>query len=90
MDDVLRTICFSKSYITRLFREHTGESIMGYYNGLKITEAQKLISERCLSFTEIAELLCFNSIHHFSNSFKLNTGMTPTEYRKSVQSFEVL
>lgn len=90
LEEVLRTVCFSKSYITMLFKECTGQSIMDYYINLKMKEAQKLISERNLSFTEIAEKLQFNSIHHFSSSFKKKIGMNPTEYKKSVQSMEVL
>lgn len=90
LKQVLHTVCFSKSYITQLFRLHTGQSIMDYYIEMKMKEAQKLISERDLSFTEIAEKLNFNSIHHFSGSFKKRIGMTPTEYKKSVQSMEVL
>lgn len=90
LSDVLQKVCFSKSYITRLFRQRTGYSIMGFALKLKIDEAQRLISERNLRFTEIAECLHFSSVHHFSSSFKKHTGMTPTEYRRSVQSMQVL
>lgn len=89
-EDVLSTVCFSKSYLTRLFREQTGSGVMEYYLGLKIAEARRLISERELSFTQIAERLHFGTIHYFSAVFKKKTGMTPTEYKHSVQSRAVL
>lgn len=89
-DDILKKVCFSKTYLTRLFRDYTGNSIMGYYIDLKIAEAQKLISERELSFSEIAYKLGFGSIHYFSFLFKKKTRMTPSEYRRSVQSRAVL
>ena len=89
-DYIMQQTCFSKTYLTRLFRNHTGNSIMGYYMDLKIAEAQRLISERELFFSEIADKLGFGSIHYFSYLFKKKTHMTPSEYRKSVQSRAIL
>lgn len=90
LTDVIEQICFSKTYLTRLFRKHTGQSVMGYYLDRKIAEAQRLISERTLSFTQIAAKLRFHSVHHFSNTFKKHTGMAPSEYAKSVLAKNVL
>ena len=88
--DILKKLCFSKSFLTQLFHKHTGYSIMEYYMNLKIAEAQRLISERELSFSEIADRLSFSTIHYFSYVFKKKTRMTPSEYRRSVQSRAVL
>lgn len=90
LNDILGQVCFSKSYLTRLFRAHTGESIMEHYRNIKIEEARRLISERELSFSEIADKLSFSSIHYFSYMFKKKTNMTPSEYRRSVQSRAIL
>ena len=88
--DVMEHVSFSKSHIIRLFREQTGYSVMDYYRKQKIAEAERLISERELSFTQIAEALCFQSIHYFSRAFKKQTGMTPSEYRRSVRASAIL
>ena len=89
-EDVMKHVSFSKSHVTRLFREQTGYSVMDYYRKQKIAEAERLISERELSFTQIAEALCFQSIHYFSKAFKKQTGMTPSEYRRSVRASAIL
>ena len=86
LEDVLRETCFSKSYITKLFRDYNGVSIMGHYMDMKIEEAKKLLSEDELSLTEVSEKLGFSSIHHFSSTFKKKTRMTPWEYRKTVEA----
>ncbi len=86
LEDVLREICFSKSYITKLFRDYNGVSIMSHYMDMKIEEAKKLLSGYELSFTEVSEKLGFSSIHHFSSMFKKKTHMTPSEYRKTVEA----
>ena len=59
---------------------------MEYFLDLKIDEAKKLISEKELSYTQIAEKLSFGSIHYFSKIFKIKTGMSPREYDRSVSS----
>ncbi|MDR1664823.1 MAG: AraC family transcriptional regulator, partial [Clostridiales bacterium] len=61
LNDIMEKVCFSKSYLTRLYRVYTGESIMEDYINMKISEAQRLISERVLSFSEIADRLNFGS-----------------------------
>ncbi len=85
-DDIAEKICFSKSYLTKLFRAKVNKGIMEYFLDLKIDEAKKLISEKELSYTQIAEKLSFGSIHYFSKIFKIKTGMSPREYDRSVSS----
>ena len=53
---------------------------------LKLKEAKRLIRESSLNFTEISELLGFNSLHYFSRLFKERVGMTPSEYARSVSN----
>jgi len=90
LGDIVSGTYFSKSYLTRLFRERTGQSIMDCYWELKIAEAKRLISGRTLSFSEIAETLGFTTVNYFSAFFKKKAGMTPTEYKNTVRSRGVL
>jgi YesN/AraC family two-component response regulator len=59
---------------------------MAYFKQLKIKEAKSLIRENNFNFTEISFMLGYNSIHYFSRIFKSETGMTLSEYAKSVKS----
>lgn len=76
----------SKTFLTRLFKQKTGQSMMHYYTGLKIEKAKRLIRERQHNFTEIAEILHYTSIHSFSRQFKNMTELTPSEYARSIQA----
>ncbi|MDO4744522.1 MAG: helix-turn-helix transcriptional regulator, partial [Clostridia bacterium] len=82
--DVCEHFNMSKSYICRVFKSETGESVVDFYIQLKIKEAKLLIRKGDLNFTQISEVLGYTSIHHFTRSFKSKTGMSPSAYEKSV------
>lgn len=90
LTEIAGELFFSKTYIKNLFKKETGTTIIQYYLNLKIEEAKKLISQNRYTFTEIAYMLNFNSVHYFSRLFKLHTSLTPTEYAKSIKVDHVL
>ena len=75
----------SISQLKRIFKEHTGDSVITYLTALRIKEAKRMIQEGNLNFTQIAQTLHYSTIHHFSRQFKEKFGITPTEYAKSVR-----
>ena len=82
--DVAAGVGKSESAVKQLFARHFKLGIMHYYNSLKISEAKKLIREGGYNFTEISDLLAFESPQYFSKTFKKFTGKTPREYRESI------
>lgn len=85
MESLSRTMAFSESYLQKLFRKHTGMSLMAYYNRLKMDRAQKLIAEGRYTFTQIGQLLGYSSVHYFSRVFRQHTGMSPSQYESTVR-----
>lgn len=75
----------SVSQLKRVFREQIGQSMVHYLTALRIGEAKRLIREGDLTFTQIAERVGIESIYYFSNLFKKQTGMSPTEYEKTLK-----
>lgn len=75
---------YGKTRLCTFFKQETGQSIYKTYLKLKTDEAKKLV-RKDLPFTQIAELLCFDSLPHFISTFKHYTGMTPKEYRMSIK-----
>ncbi len=85
ISDVCKAVRYGKTYVSTLFKETTGFSIMQYYTMLKISESKRMIRENLGNISEIAYRLGFNDPRYFSRSFKRITGMTPTEYINSVK-----
>lgn len=69
-----------KSYFLRQFKKNTGKTPMSYVKQIKIETAKDLIENSDMNLTQISEFLGFSSIHHFSNSFKKETGISPKQY----------
>jgi len=86
MDELATEMSFGKTYISRRFVKASGYSIIDYFTKMKVTEAKKLIRGGKYNFFEISEMLMFTNSHYFSSVFKKHTGMTPTQYKKSLKS----
>ena len=67
-----------------LCRERQGCGPIAWFISLKIQAAKGMICDSSMSFTQISEQLGFHSVHYFSKLFKEKTGMSPSQYAKSV------
>ena len=85
IEDICASLNISKSYLSNIYKKKTGRSIIAHFNEMKIEEAKKLIAAGNHNITEVAEYLGFSSIHYFSRLFKSVSGLTPSEYEKSLK-----
>ena len=76
----------SETALKTAFAGKMGTGVMHYFNQMKIEKAKIFIREEQYNFTQIAALLGYDSIHYFSRQFKHYTGMSPSEYAKSVKA----
>lgn len=82
--DICREFGYSKSYISKIFREQTGETLSSYGVRKRIECARMLIREGNLNFAQISARLNFDNPQYFSRVFKRVTGMTPSEFKRSL------
>ena len=85
VNDLCAALGYSKSYLSKLFREQTGETIKGFAIRQKIKLAKRLIREGNLNFAQISDKLSFDNPQYFSRVFKRVTGLTPTEFKSSLR-----
>lgn len=83
--EICETLNYSRTYLSRIFKSATGQTIASCYGQMKINRAKELIREKNQNFTEISELLAFDNALYFSRVFKRITGMSPREYANSVR-----
>ena len=83
--DIARAVCMSPNYICAVFKRETGQTINEYIIDVKMQFARELLETSKMKILEIAECLGYEAPQYFSYSFKRYTGMTPQQYRASVE-----
>ena len=81
--DVAEAACLSPNYLSVLFREATGRTVLEAIHELKLAEAKARLRDPALPVKRIAYELGFESSHYFSRFFRKMTGATPSEFRAS-------
>lgn len=82
LDDVCEKFNYSRGHIQRVFKQSTGFTFLEFVTRIKINRACKLLQNDSLTVQNIAEELGFNDDSSFYRSFKKQTGLSPSEYRK--------
>ena len=79
LEEIAKTLNYSRTYISLIFKKHKKTSIIDYYNSLKVKEAKKLLRDK--SVFEVSSLLSFSTPYYFSRVFKKYEKIAPKEYR---------
>lgn len=85
LEQICRDNLIGRSQLQKRFHALTGGGAMAYFAKLKIETARRLIREGNLNVTQISARLGYQSVHYFSRHFKQHTGMSPSQYAKSVK-----
>lgn len=78
------TFFVSHSYLSRKFKQETGETFKNYLTKLKIDKAKELIETTELLNYEIAERVGIDNPNYLSYCFKKTVNESITEYRKNI------
>lgn len=76
---------YSQYHFIRLFQREIGKTPFEYLTDIRAEKAREFLSTTSLSVTEICLQCGFQNSSHFANFFKLRTGMSPSEFRQSLQ-----
>ncbi len=79
---IAREASLSPYYFTRQFTAHVGVPPYRYLIGLRIERAKDLLRDSELTITQICHRVGFNSLSHFTTTFRQHTGFSPSAYRR--------
>lgn len=68
-------------YLSKLFKEETGENFIDYVTDLRLEKAKELLKEGKLSIKELSWATGYPDQNYFSKVFRKKFGVTPTEFR---------
>ncbi len=75
-------LCLSISQLNRKMIAISGYNPSGYILSLRINKAKKLLATENMSITQVADECGFYDLPYFSRTFKKQTGVTPSQYRR--------
>ncbi len=82
VSDVVKRTNYSKTHLSRLFKEYMNEPIGEYIQKVKLSSARDILVNSDISITELCDLIGHSSMSHFSNTFKKTYGLAPGKYRE--------
>ncbi len=85
LDELAKRIPISRSYLTILFKQDTGKTVWEYLMDVRMRTAKLLLLDHNLKIYELANQIGYENSEHFSKLFKEYYGVTPKEYRRSLE-----
>jgi two-component system response regulator YesN len=85
LDDVSKELHISPQYLSRLYKNETGENFIERLTSVRIENAKRLMKENKYSIKEICFMSGYSDPNYFSKLFKKHEGISPTDYQKQIQ-----
>ena len=82
LQDLAEAFHLSQSYLSHLFKDITGSSIMGYVTAYRLQLAKRYLVETDWPISRIVETSGFTDGSNFGRTFKKSTGLSPSLFRK--------
>lgn len=81
--DVADQVYVSQWHLSKLLNKHTGKTFSEILNGARMERAKELLKDPSLRIYDVAEMVGFQDLAHFSRVFKKMEGMSANEYRNT-------
>lgn len=84
VEDIAREVHCSRARLFDVFKESVGMTPNDYWLRLRINHAQKLLQDESKSILDVALDCGFSTSQYFSSVFRKYSGVTPSDYRRSI------
>lgn len=84
VSDITTSLHISESYLSRIFKQDTGSSVISYLSLIRMNEAKRLLRNSDFKIYEIAVSVGFTSSQYFSKVFSKYVGISPLDYRRTL------
>ena len=82
LEELATRFHMSQSYLSHLFKNITGSSILAYLTAYRIVQAKHLLVETDMEIGKITAACGFSDHSNFGRTFRAQTGMAPLAFRK--------
>lgn len=88
LNDAAAAVYLSPKYLSRVFKEVTGQNYSDFRLSMKIEKAKELLEKSGYNVDYISDRLGYENTESFIRRFKKYTRLTPTEYRRKLKKIK--
>ncbi|WP_167958352.1 AraC family transcriptional regulator [Anaerosporobacter faecicola] len=86
LEQIAHNMYLSPVYISKIFKEETGESPINYLIKIRLERAKEFLqTSNGSSIKNIAKQVGYDDVYHFSKLFKKYYGISPLYYKKNIR-----
>lgn len=85
MEKIARAVCLSRYHLARVFKKQMGVTPYAYYQEIKIKKLKEALRDMDSSVAQAFSACGVKYSGKFAKLFREKVGMTPTQYRKSLE-----
>lgn len=89
LSGLARTFHFSETYLSKLIRKNLNQSFTDVLRTVKMSHALDYLMNTSMKISEIADAVGYDSVDHFSRTFRKVYGAPPLEYKKNHSGTEM-
>lgn len=82
VEEIARSSYLSTTYITKIYKEITGDTPINYLIGLRMEKALEILQEGHFSIQDVARKVGYDDPYYFSKLFKKRFGVSPSAYKR--------
>ena len=80
VDMLTQEVGISRAQLHRKMKELTGISTSEFIRNIRLEQAARLLKEQKVNITQVAYVVGFSNLAHFSTVFRKHFGVSPSEY----------
>ena len=82
LEEAAKIVYLSPPYLSRIFKEKTGNTFQEYVSAVRIEKAKQLILQDKLPLSDIAHMVGYEDQSYFTKVFRRVVGCTPSQFKK--------
>ena len=82
LETISKKIYLSPAYISKVFKEETGETPINYLIKIRLSKAREMLMTGGLSVKSVARAVGYDDAYYFSKLYKKYHGIAPSRVRK--------
>ncbi|WP_310601904.1 response regulator transcription factor [Anaerosporobacter sp.] len=86
LDEIARRVGVSSQYLSKIFKEETGQTLVEYLTSLRINRARELIQTSDQPIKQVGIMVGYKDPNYFSRIFRNVVGVSPSEFRDEVKN----